>query len=241
MKQIDEYVNNVYRDVKGNKKDIEELKIEMKNHLLESVYDLKQEGKSEQQAIEIAIERFGKENELRSVISKLFYDQKTFGKKLVYLGVGILFTSLLIFGITFNLTIKQSEEQQYIAREIVNLVSRNEKVSPPKEAIDALIEDVEFDIIRVEVKNYPTHESSKYSIIYEHEQKARLPAKLLSSYGYGESSTFVYVESVDYGLLGLIIALIGMISSGLLFAMGSIINAYHKRIKAYYDELLKYW
>ena len=52
MKQIDEFVNSVYQHVGGNKKEIQELKAEMKSHLLEAVHELKTEGKSEQEAIE---------------------------------------------------------------------------------------------------------------------------------------------------------------------------------------------
>ena len=62
MKKIEEFVNSIYRNVDGNKDEINELKQEMRMHLLESVHDLKQEGKSEEQAIRIAIENFGEKN-----------------------------------------------------------------------------------------------------------------------------------------------------------------------------------
>lgn len=61
MKQIDKYVNSVYQNASGDKKAIEELKLEMKNHLLEAVSELKESGRTEQEAINIAIERFGEE------------------------------------------------------------------------------------------------------------------------------------------------------------------------------------
>jgi cytochrome c-type biogenesis protein CcmH/NrfF len=59
MKQIEAFVDSVYQNVGGNEKEIQELKAEMKNHLLEAVDELKKEGKSEQEAIDIAIDRFG--------------------------------------------------------------------------------------------------------------------------------------------------------------------------------------
>ena len=68
MKQIEDFVDSVYHGVGGNEKEIQELKAEMKGHLLEAVHELKKEGKSEQEAINIAIERFGGEKEMRSVV-----------------------------------------------------------------------------------------------------------------------------------------------------------------------------
>lgn len=71
MKHIEIYVDSLYHDVGGNKKEIDELKVEMKSHLLEAVHELKSEGKSEQEAIELAIERFGGEQEMRSIVGQL--------------------------------------------------------------------------------------------------------------------------------------------------------------------------
>ncbi|MEW5597110.1 hypothetical protein ABGT24_27240 [Peribacillus frigoritolerans] len=41
MKQIEVFVDKVYQGVGGNEKEIKDLKTEMKNHLLEAVYELK--------------------------------------------------------------------------------------------------------------------------------------------------------------------------------------------------------
>ena len=93
MKQIEAFVDSVYQNVGGNKKEIKELKAEMKSHLLEAVHELKAEGKSEQEAINIAIERFGGEKEMRSVVGQLFKAQKTFAKWVLYVAVTFLFIS----------------------------------------------------------------------------------------------------------------------------------------------------
>lgn len=52
----------------------------MKNHLIEAVHELILEGKSETEAIRIAIERFGGEKEIRTVIGQLFDVQKQFSR-----------------------------------------------------------------------------------------------------------------------------------------------------------------
>lgn len=70
MKQIDEFINLIYSDVSG--KEAEELKQEMRSHLLEAVSELKAEGKSEKEAIDIAISRFGDEKQITSGLFSLF-------------------------------------------------------------------------------------------------------------------------------------------------------------------------
>src|SRR5688572_30000178 len=90
MKQIESFVDEVYQNVGGNKKEIQELKTEMQSHLLEAVHELKSEGKSEQEAIDIAIERFGGKKEMLSVVGQLFNVQKAFAKRLLFVGIAIL-------------------------------------------------------------------------------------------------------------------------------------------------------
>ena len=43
MKQIEAFVDSVYQNVGGSKREIQELKAEMKSHLLEAVHELKNE------------------------------------------------------------------------------------------------------------------------------------------------------------------------------------------------------
>ena len=103
MKQIEVFVDSVYQNVGGNKKEIKELKAEMKNHLLEAVHELKKEGKLEQEAIDIAIDRFGGEKEMRSVVGQLFKTQKTFAKWVLYLALVVLLFTVSAFGYIWSL------------------------------------------------------------------------------------------------------------------------------------------
>src|SRR5687768_7706663 len=80
MKKIEEYVNSIYRNVDGNKEEINELKQEMHSHLLEAVHDLKQKGKSEEEAIQIAIENFGGKKQIVKGLSEFFNVQKRFAR-----------------------------------------------------------------------------------------------------------------------------------------------------------------
>src|SRR6478736_5358127 len=87
----------MYLNVDGDKQEIDELKAEMKNHLFESVQELKEEGKTEQQAITIAIQRFGEEKEMRAVIGQLFEIQKIFAKRVLYIAVVCLIVTMSSF------------------------------------------------------------------------------------------------------------------------------------------------
>jgi hypothetical protein len=53
MKQVEAFVDSVHQNAEGNKREIKELKAEMRSHLLEAVHELKKEGKSEQEAIQL--------------------------------------------------------------------------------------------------------------------------------------------------------------------------------------------
>ena len=78
MKQIDKYVNSIYKDVAGDKQEIEDLRQEMRSHLLEAVEELKVKGKTEEEAIRIAIENFGGKKQIVKGLSEFFKVQKKF-------------------------------------------------------------------------------------------------------------------------------------------------------------------
>ena len=99
MKKINQFVDSIYSDVSG--KEAEEMKEEMRTHLIETVEDLKLEGKSEKEAIEIALNRFGDEKQITKGLFSLFKEQRTIVKKLfrcsiVLLIVGFIFLVALI-------------------------------------------------------------------------------------------------------------------------------------------------
>lgn len=80
MKQIDEFVNSIYANISG--KEAKEMKEEMRTHLVEAVEELKTEGKSEQEAISIAINRFGDEKQITKGLISLFKAQNKIVKNL---------------------------------------------------------------------------------------------------------------------------------------------------------------
>lgn len=80
MKQIDEFVDSIYANVDGD--EAKELKEEMRGHLVETVAELKANGKTEQEAIDIAISRFGDQNQIKRGLFQLFKSQSKVIKNL---------------------------------------------------------------------------------------------------------------------------------------------------------------
>lgn len=103
MKQIDNFVDSLYESVSG--KEAKELKEEMRTHLLEAVHDLKKEGKSEEEAINIAIERFGDDSLRTKGRSKNSKYQRNFLKYLFRFAI----ITLLIAAISFLWVDKASD------------------------------------------------------------------------------------------------------------------------------------
>lgn len=96
MKQIDEYINKIYKGLNGT--EAQESKEEMKVHILEVVNELKQDGKTEQEALKIALKRFGDQDLLNGGVWFLFNNQKKFSRSIFKFGIcflGIAFIAAL--------------------------------------------------------------------------------------------------------------------------------------------------
>ncbi|MGE7595808.1 permease prefix domain 1-containing protein [Peribacillus frigoritolerans] len=129
MKQIEDYVNSIYRNVDGDKKEIQDLKDEMRLHLLESVQELRKKGKSEEEAACIAIENFGGKKLIVKELSEFFSIQKQLARYI--LGIAII---SLIIGFFFLantiLDIKEfREERPVIMNDVLNVLENTIEVS----------------------------------------------------------------------------------------------------------------
>ncbi|CAG9619409.1 permease prefix domain 1-containing protein [Sutcliffiella rhizosphaerae] len=230
MKQIDKYVNTVYKNASGNKKEIEELKSEMKNHLLEAVNDLKEKGYSELEAIDIAIERFGEAEEMRSIVSQLFKVQKTFSKWVLYIGIAILLLSTAIFGYFINIGNERTSEQSEIAYSIGDIIDNDPELSDEtKEQIENLLNNANY-IRKMNVYQNGDSENPVYKLDKNTHQTLSLVYSDLR-YGSGNSNSFVEIEVLDYRNIGILSLFFGVTCFGVLFIIWTIINAYHRRKK----------
>jgi len=89
MNKIEEYIKFICKNSRGSKKEIEDLKQEMRSHLTQTVQELVAHGRNEQESIELAISRFGGKNQIRNELAEVFRIQKKFGN--ILLAVAIIF------------------------------------------------------------------------------------------------------------------------------------------------------
>lgn len=244
MKQIDTFVDSVYQNVGGNRKEIQELKRDMKSHLQEAVHELKSEGKSEQEAINIAIERFGGEKEMRSVVGQLFKAQKVFAKWVLYLAVICLITTVAVFGVIWSIEEQNAHENSVVATNIFDVLEGKEVISNDmEEEIKGFVQETD-QISRVKIFNVrdEKRDSESYSSIfeyvengqpnYEYQRAVWAPEWLLVDffpYGNGDSEWYVDMETRHIGSFMTLVLFVGVAVYATLFTIWATINAYHHR------------
>jgi hypothetical protein len=245
MRQIEVFVDSVYHSVSGNEEEIQELKTEMKSHLIEAVYDLKSEGKTEQEAIEIAIKRFGGEDELRSIVSHLFQAQKLFAKWVLYISITFLALGFILFGVLLFISNNYIHEQSVVASEILNKLENEEVISQElKNEIKTMVEGTNaipgiriYNINGVKIDE-PVTEIMKP--IYEFKQEVRedqniffrtfnMGITLHMGNGDGKNQWFVDMSVRNYDNNAVLILFVGLAVYWALFSIWAIINAYHQK------------
>lgn len=236
MKQIDLFVESIYEQMDGKEKEVQEMKSEMKSHLLEAVHELKLEGKTEQEAIQLAIERFGGEVELRTAVREMFAIQKLFAKKVLYVAVS-MFVLCIISAITLSAEMNRAKENTLPAASILESLGNNGKV--PMEVVQE-IEQVVNESDRItgiqlyKAKDFLTLEpvmEPGYSYREENPFSFWNNIGFLSynSHGYVNDVWHVETEWKGYGNGALMILLFGIGAYWVLFAIWAIVNAYHQK------------
>ncbi|TQR30108.1 hypothetical protein C7Y47_16630 [Lysinibacillus sphaericus] len=227
MKQIESYVNEVYHSVGGSKKEIEESKTEMKSHLIEAVNELKAEGKSEQEAIEIAIQRFGGEKEMRSVVGQLFKTRKTFAKRVLITALAFLVICGILLGMAINKEQKMVSVENETFNQISKVLENNESLSPfLQEKIKSLVENKD-NIKSVKITNLGNAQEEAF--VYENEVVA--PKWLYSYYDHGSSDDkwSLSMEIQRFNDFVIIDLLAGIAIYWIMFTIWATINAYHHK------------
>ncbi|MDF2648573.1 MAG: hypothetical protein K0Q73_4378 [Paenibacillus sp.] len=242
MKQIDRFVDSVYENVGGNNKEIQELKAEMKSHLLEAVHDLKNEGKPEQEAIEIAIDRFGGEQELHSIVLQLFRAQKTFAKWILYIAITFLVLGSTVAGFLFATEVQYKKENHDIATTIFTILQNKEVISDDlKEQIKALVRGTD-QISKVEIYktkdvrsitedggiSYFNHEAIP---TYQYERAVWANEWIDYYYHFSQygDEWFVHFKSKHFATIFDILLSASIAIYVVLFTIWATINAYHHK------------
>jgi cytochrome c-type biogenesis protein CcmH/NrfF len=242
LKQIDAFVDSVYQNINGNRKEIKELKTEMKGHLIEAVYELQEEGKTKQEAIDIAIERFGGEQEMRSIVGQLFQAQKTFGKWVLYCSIAFLLLSLSMFGFIWQYEEQHSHELSVIVTQISDGLKGKDEVSlETKKEIARLVESTDFisevsiynsDSIRREGKDWVMYNTDLMNPDYRYKRIVWTPEWLAHDffpYGNGDEQWYVEMKHRSFGSFQVYVLLGGIAIYWTLFTIWAVVNSYHHK------------
>ncbi|MEM4997178.1 permease prefix domain 1-containing protein [Priestia sp. SB1] len=243
MKRIEKFVDSMYLNVEGDQQEINELKAEMTNHLLEAVHELRAEGKTEQQAIAIAIKRFGEEKEIRNVIGQLFEIQKIFAKRILYIAIVCLIVTMSSF--YFFWKVEESTAQGI--SDTGSLISYELKdkdaiTRDMKRKIEALVEDTNYvsgvtiykskNIISRSGENYIEYHWKGVQPDFQYQRTIWAPKWLganFHTFGNGDEQWFVSIDNRSFSRLEAAVLFVGMTVYWTLFTIWAIINAHHQK------------
>lgn len=101
MERIDKYLNSIYRGASDSSRETEDLKQEMRNHLIQTVKELQENGVTKEESVRIAIERFGEEFQIRNELNEVLKFQKLFAQKTLIASLILLALSAILLVTAF--------------------------------------------------------------------------------------------------------------------------------------------
>ncbi|RCW39723.1 permease prefix domain 1-containing protein [Paenibacillus prosopidis] len=238
MKQIEAFVDSVYQNARGNKKEIKELKAEMRSHLLEAVHELKKEGISEQEAVQLAIERFGGEQELRSEISQLYHKQKLFAKGVLFAALIALIVAIFSFQFLYQRDDLNSNDFPHrINEKIIDSLKDHESITEEvKKEVESIVQSNKR-VHKIEIYNTKGLEGDELfnyledsKPIYSYSEEVNTPKWLWAGYnrgGNGMGNWFVYTSAFGYYVISYLILVLGIALYWALFTIWAIVYAFH--------------
>jgi len=129
MESIEEFVESLYKGVNGKSQEISSLKEEMKSHLIETVNELKKQGKTEKESLEIAFERFGDSRLISIGLFKLFNKQRKFIKFVLVSAIIFLFIGITSYIYMSQGDLKFQKEQKILTQGVLEIVGDNDKIT----------------------------------------------------------------------------------------------------------------
>ena len=242
MKQIETYVNQLYKKTGGDPKEKEELKMEMIAHLTEAAEELKREGKTEKEAIRIAIHQFGGESDMRNVVKQLFQAQQVFARWVLYLACSVLVLGVLsVFFFHWHWE-QIANRQSEAATEVFRILEGKEAIdSEMKEAVKAVLQTTNH-IERIEIFNVKDIKegSARYASVFDYVKEvtptysvsqsifAPTMVSRIDDYGNGNDTWYVNMKSRSFADAEGIIAFASLAVYWVLFAIYATVNAYRR-------------
>lgn len=237
MTRIETYISSVYKNVKGNQNEIEDLKQDMRNHLLQTAEELKAEGKSEEESIEIAISRFGERSQVENELAEIFKVQRKFATTLLIVSLVSILLSVICFisykAIDGKFTLKVP---QSLITSVEYKLNTGETIS--SEEVNRLLKEYkkQFRYVAIYKENnvnspdviYP----SNFSLEEVQNDESTLTTYVTSPNGDNWRVKYGFdIEGFNLGSGPILLnsAIILFVVYWLLFGIWCVINAYHRK------------
>lgn len=243
MKEIDEYINSIYKHATGDKEEIEELKDETRNDLMKDVEDLKSEGKSETEAVQKAIKRYGGEKVKGSVPGKVFNTQKSFAKIVLVVGIAALIIAFVLSEVIALAVNSAKEADAEIHSDVMSIIADQETITDEqKEVIDSMLAEAQYTtayryyyINELEVGSFDRDLVMSYTDNkdpnYLYENKELLENTAFTEIGtttVTEGNSHVVRETIINSPLSSVVILIGIVVYWILFAVWGLTTLYQR-------------
>ena len=98
MERIDRYIESIFKHIEGDAEEIKNSKEEMKTHIQQMAEEMMAEGKSEEDSIKIALDRFGEKNKIEKELSQEFKRSRNIRKPIAIVGTAVFVLLGMIFG-----------------------------------------------------------------------------------------------------------------------------------------------
>lgn len=134
MMTIDEFIDSLYKGVNGSKKEIGEFKEEMKIHLVETVNELKRDGKTEEESLKIAYERFGDSKLIHNGLFKLFNRQKKFIRLILISAIAFILIGVTSYLFMSQRDLKFQKEQKILTQGVLDIMGDDNNISKDKKS-----------------------------------------------------------------------------------------------------------
>jgi hypothetical protein len=259
MERLNEYINSVCKNLKDDDGEIDVMRQEMKNHLLQSVEDLKAQGKSEKESINIAIDRFGEADILKRQLKQIYNVQRNFSKRifnialiLLFVGIFSLISQVLIHYNSNNVDTKLLYSVQNILK---NGGMSNDKLKNLFQHNDNKFKFYNKDLAYIAVFKYPNNYNGNIEEVsfkdaayifpninsLNNDLKRKGYISNVSSgkkYFTNDNKWFISIgyitpriQWLQYGFNNIIniFGIVFMVSSLILFTISTFINIYHKK------------
>lgn len=111
MDRVENYMKSLSKNVCLSPKELEDFKAEIRNHLTDTIKELQQQGKSEEESITIALNRFGAEKFVNRELRKVVPPRSKLSKSMLRISGLFLAASLLFFA--FHLFLEQRNSTDF--------------------------------------------------------------------------------------------------------------------------------